>query len=62
MSTRAAGPFPGSETSGQFAVGGRYTRGPIRFDGKVFVGLKEIDPRLGFSAGFTYVFTAWKTQ
>jgi hypothetical protein len=61
VSTRAAGPFPGSETSGQFAVGGRYTRGPIRFDGKVFVGLKEIDPRLGFSAGFTYVFTAWRT-
>jgi hypothetical protein len=30
----------------------------VRFDGKVFVGLKDIDPRLGFSAGFTYVFSA----
>jgi len=58
VSTRNAGPFPGSETSGQVAVGGRYTRGAVRFDGKVFVGLKDIDPRLGFSAGFTYVFNA----
>ena len=58
VSTRTAGPFPGSETSGQVGLGGRYTRGAIRFDGKVFVGLYEIDPRLGFSAGFTYVFNA----
>jgi hypothetical protein len=58
VSTRSAAPYPGSETSGQVAVGGRYTRGAIRFDGKVFVGLQEIDPRLGFSAGFTYVFNA----
>jgi hypothetical protein len=58
VSTRAAGPFPGSETSGQVAIGGRYTRGAVRFDGKVFAGLYEVDPRLGFSAGFTYVFNA----
>jgi hypothetical protein len=61
VSTRAAGPFPGSETSGQVAVGGRYTRGSIRFDAKVFGGLYAIDPRLGFSAGFTYVFNVVKT-
>jgi hypothetical protein len=60
VSTRNGGPFPGSETSGQVAVGARYTRGAIRFDGKVFAGLKAIDPRLGFSAGFTYVFNAWQ--
>jgi hypothetical protein len=61
VSTRNAGPFPGSETSGQVAAGVRYTRGAIRFDGKVFAGLYEIDPRLGFSAGFTYVFNAVRT-
>jgi hypothetical protein len=58
VSTRSAGPFPGSETSAQAAVGARYTRGALRFDGKVFGGLFEVDPRLGFSVGFTYVFNA----
>jgi hypothetical protein len=40
-------------------VGGRYTRGPIRFDAGVFVGLTTIDPTAGFTAGFTYVFDAF---
>jgi hypothetical protein len=61
VSTRAAGPFPGTETRGQVAVGARYTIGSIRFDAKVFGGLYPIDPRLGFSAGFTYVFNAVRT-
>jgi hypothetical protein len=58
-STRSGEPFPGTESRGRLNVGGRYTRGPIRFDGSVFVGLTSIDPTVGFSAGATYVFKAF---
>ncbi|MGE3508362.1 MAG: hypothetical protein AB7N65_05715 [Vicinamibacterales bacterium] len=60
VSTRDAGPYPGTETRGQAALGGRYTRGPIRFDGKVLFGLHDVDARIGFGAGFTYVFNAFR--
>lgn len=60
LSTRAGGPFPGTETRGRLNLGGRYTYGSIRFDGSVFVGLTSIDPTVGFSTGFTYVFDAFK--
>ena len=40
-------------------LGGRYTRGPVRFDAGVFFGLTTIDPTIGFTAGFTYVFNAF---
>lgn len=60
VSTRQAIPFPGTETRGQVALGGRYTRGPIRFDGKVFLGIQPTDPRIGFGGGFTYVFDAFR--
>lgn len=59
ISTRSGGPYPGTETRGQAAIGARYTRGSIRFDGKLFFGLHDIDPRIGFGAGFTYVFNAF---
>lgn len=58
-STRASDPFPGTESRGRLNLGGRYTRGPIRFDGSVFVGLTSVDPTIGFSTGFTYVFHAF---
>lgn len=60
VSTRNGGPFPGTETRGLASIGGRYTRGSIRFDGRIFVGLKDVDPRIGFGAGFTYVFNAFQ--
>jgi hypothetical protein len=58
-STRSGGPFPGTESRGIFKVGGRYTRGPMRVDAGVLVGLTSIDPTIGFTAGFTYVFNAF---
>jgi len=60
VSTRIGGPSPGTETRGIAAIGGRYTKGSIRFDGRIFVGLKDVDPRIGFGAGFTYVFNAFE--
>lgn len=58
-STRSGDPFPGTESRGKLNVGGRYTRGPIRYDGSFFVGLTSVDPTVGFSAGLTYVFKAF---
>jgi hypothetical protein len=58
VSTRSS-PVPGTETRGILKIGGRYTHGPIRFDAGVFVGLTTIDPTIGFTTGFTYVFNAF---
>ena len=57
-STRSGGAFPGTESRGTLKFGGRYTRGAIRVDAGVFVGLTTVDPTVGFTTGFTYVFNA----
>ena len=59
-SVRNGPPFPGTESRGLLRLGGRYTRGPIRFDTAVFLGLTTVDPTIGFTAGFTYVFSAFR--
>jgi hypothetical protein len=59
VSTRAGGPFPGTDTRGRLLLGGRYTRGPVRMDAGMFFGLTPQDPTIGFSTGFTYVFHAF---
>jgi Putative MetA-pathway of phenol degradation len=60
VSTRSGDPYPGTESRSLLNLGGRYTRGPIRFDGSVFVGLTSVDPTVGMSAGLTYVFRAFE--
>jgi hypothetical protein len=59
VSTRSGTAFPGTESRGLLKVGGRYTLGALRLDAALFVGLTSIDPTLGFTAGFTYVFNAF---
>ena len=59
VSTRAGGALPGTETRGTLNLGGRYTRGPLRVDTHVFLGMTPRDPSVGFGAGFTYVFHAF---
>src|SRR5206468_13107408 len=59
VSARGGDPFPGTESRGLLKLGGRYTYGPIRFDAGVFFGMTTIDPTIGFTAGFTYVFNAF---
>jgi len=58
-STRQGSPLPGTESRALVKVGGRYTRGPIRYDAALFVGLTTNDPGIGFTAGITYVFNAF---
>ena len=59
VSTRSGDPFPGTENRGLLKFGGRYTRGPVRFDAGLLVGLTSVDPTYGFTTGFTYVFNAF---
>jgi len=59
-STRSGGPLPGTESRGLIKFGGRYTQGTIRFDAGMLFGLTTVDPTVGFTLGFTYVFNAFK--
>jgi len=58
-STRSGDPFPGTESRSIVKLGARFTHGPVRFDGGVLFGLTTIDPTIGFTVGFTYVFNAF---
>jgi hypothetical protein len=58
ISTRDPAPT-GTETRGILKLGGRYTRGAWRFDGGVFFGTTTVDPTIGLTVGFTYVFNAF---
>jgi hypothetical protein len=58
--TRSGGPLPGTESHSLVRMGLRYTRGGWRADGGVLIGVTDNDPDLGFTAGFTYAFTAFQ--
>ena len=58
--TRSAGPLPGTESRSIVRVGLRYTSGGWRGDGAVLIGATSNDPGIGFTAGFTYAFTAFQ--
>jgi hypothetical protein len=59
-SLRSGEAFPGTESRGLITIGSRYTPGSVRFDGALLIGLTSIDPAIGFTAGITYVFTAFQ--
>jgi hypothetical protein len=58
-STRKGDAFPGTESRGILKLGGRFPQGPVRLDAGVFFGMTTVDPKIGFTAGFTYVFNAF---
>jgi len=62
VNTGAGTPPLGTESMGACRVGGRYRLGPARLDAALIVGLTPRDPRLGFTAGVTYVFKAFGAQ
>jgi hypothetical protein len=51
---------PGTESRGMARFGARYTIGTWRADAALMLGLTSRDPGVGFAAGFTYVFDAFK--
>ena len=50
----------GTESRSALRFGGRYTQGLVRVDAGVIVGLTSRDPGIGFMAGATYVFDAFR--
>ena len=53
-------PDPGGENRGVMRFGGRYTRGTVRVDAGVIIGMTARDPEIGVTAGFTWVFNAFR--
>src|SRR5262245_44202481 len=59
-STRSGGPLPGTESRSILKAGGRFTHKTLRLDAAILFGLTAVDPSVGFTTGFTYVFNAFK--
>ena len=60
--TRSSNAIVGTESRSMVRVGSRFTRGPVRLDGALLLGITEKDPTWGFSAGLTWVFNAFRIQ
>ena len=56
IDTREGDPPPGTESRGNFRVGGRVTQGTVRLDGAIILGLTSRDTSFGLTAGLTWVF------
>ena len=52
-------PPPGTESRGRMTFGLRYTRGSVRLDGGLITGFTSRDPRVGLTAGLTWVFESF---
>lgn len=58
--TRDADATPiGTESRANMRAGGRFTRGTVRVDAGLIVGMTSRDPSVGFTAGVTWVFRAF---
>lgn len=58
--TRSSNAPVGTESRSMVRVGSRFTRGPVRLDGALLLGITEKDPTWGVSAGLTWVFNAFR--
>lgn len=61
-STRGGTPPVGTEARGMMRVGGRITRGTVRIDAGLLIGMTSRDPSFGFTAGATYVFKGFTVK
>ncbi len=61
-STRGGTPPPGTESRAAMRIGGRVTRGTVRIDAGIILGMTPRDPSFGFTAGATYVFKAFTVK
>lgn len=60
--TRGNLPPPGTESRGEIRAGARLTRGTIRYDAGLIVGMTPRDPSFGVTAGATWIFKAFATR
>jgi hypothetical protein len=51
---------PGTDSRAAMTFGGRITRGTVRVDAGIVLGLTSRDPGFGFTAGLTWVFRAFR--
>ena len=61
-STRSGTPPEGTESRAIIRLGGRFTRGTVRLDGGILLGVTSLDPSFGFTAGATWVFKGFTVQ
>jgi hypothetical protein len=61
-STRSSTPPVGTESRAALRIGGRLTRGTVRLDAAVILGMTSYDPSFGFTVGATYVFKAFTVK
>jgi hypothetical protein len=61
-STRSGTPPAGTESRAEMRFGGRLTRGTVRIDAGLILGMTSRDPSFGFTAGATWVFKAFTLQ
>lgn len=54
--TREDIPTPGTESRAAMRFGGRITKGTVRADAGLIIGMTSYDPSVGFTAGLTWVF------
>jgi hypothetical protein len=54
--TRGDDAPPGTDSRATMRVGSRFTRGTVRIDAAILLGMTSRDPDLGFTAGATWVF------
>lgn len=57
--TRAGTAPVGTDSLALVRAGARWTRGPVRLDGALLIGVTERDPSWGLTAGLTWVFKAF---
>jgi hypothetical protein len=60
LNTREGEPPVGTESRAAVRLGSRLTRGPVRIDGALMIGVTEHDPSWGITAGVTWVFRAFQ--
>ena len=51
---------PGSESRAAMRLGGRFTRGTVRVDAGIIIGMTARDPSFGFTTGITWVFRGFR--
>jgi hypothetical protein len=62
VSTRGGTPPPGTESRGIMRIGGRFTKGTVRVDAAILLGMTSRDPSFGFTTGATYVFKGFTVK
>jgi hypothetical protein len=60
--TRGGTPPVGTESRATMRIGGRLTRGTVRLDAGILLGMTSRDPGFGFTAGATYVFKGFTVK